>query len=467
MAQSPHSSPQNCSDLRPEPTIFIPALLVIAGISIPSFLFPEAAEKVMQAIYNPFAATFGTMYLWFTGVLVFLCAYFVVSKYGDIKFGEPDEKPEFSLISWIAMIFCSGVAGAVMFWSIVEPLWNLVTPPHYAEPLSTAAYDWSLSHLLLNWGPSAWCTYFITALPIAYMLYIKKRPLLRISSASEIIIGKQADGILGRFVDVFFILGLLFCTAVTMCISLPTVAESLSVVFGIPVTFSLQLKILLVSALIAGTSVYLGLEKGIKRLSDLNIIIALSMVVYGAICGPSARLFDIFTNGLGRMLGNFPTMTFWTDPWTGSGFPQSWTIFYALFWAGYGPFMGLFIARISRGRTVRELIGWGMLGTVAGGYMIHGVFGSYTLWLQHQGILDAAAILQERGGPAAMIAVLSTLPFHKVVLLVYCAFSTIFLATSVDSGCYVVSSTATRRLQPGTDPEERESFVEKNHLVIK
>ncbi len=266
------------------------------------------------------------------------------------------------------------------------------------------------------------------------------------------IIGRQKDGILGRCVDVFFILGLLFCTAVTMCISLPTVEAALAQVFGMTPSFSLQVSILLVSALLAGVTVYLGLKKGIKRLSDLNVVIALGMVVYGALCGPTASLLDIFTNAFGKMLGNFWNMTFWTNPFSEGSFPQSWTIFYALFWAGYGPFMGLFIARISRGRTVREIIGWGMVGTVAGGFMIHGVFGSYTLWAQYHGIIDAVAVLKEQGAPAAMMAVIATLPYSKVVMLVYCAFSTIFLATTVNSGCYVVASTATRRMPTDSDP---------------
>lgn len=120
------------------------------------------------------------------------------------------------------------------------------------------------------------------------------------------------------------------------------------------------------SALLAGVTVYLGLKKGIKRLSDINVVIALAMVAYGALVGPTSSLFDIFTNAVGKMLGNFWSMTFWTNPFSEGSFPRDWTIFYALFWAGYGPFMGLFIARISRGRTVREVIGWGMFGTVAG-----------------------------------------------------------------------------------------------------
>lgn len=440
-------------DLRPEWKIFVPAILVVLLVSLPSILYPKASEQMVAAIYNPFAANFGTLYLWITVGLVMLCAYFAISKYGDIKFGEPDEAPEFSLGSWLAMIFSSGVAGAVMFWAIAEPIYDLISPPQHAAPMSVEAYEWSLAYLLLHWGPNAWCTYFITALPIAYIFHIKRKPFLRISSAAEMIIGKQKDGLLGRCVDVFFILGLMFCTAVTMCISLPTVEAALAQVFGIQPSFGLEIGILVVSALIAGYTVWMGLDKGIKWLSNINIVLALCMVAYAAVCGPSSTLFKIFTNALGKMIGNYWNMTFWTDPFGGSPFPQSWTIFYALFWAGYGPFMGLFIARISRGRTVREIIGWGMLGTVAGGFLIHGVLGSYSLWAQHTGLLDTAAILQAKGGPAAMIAVLNTLPFSKVLLLVYCFVSTIFLATSVNSGCYIVASVATRRMPTGCDPE--------------
>lgn len=129
-----------------------------------------------------------------------------------------------------------------------------------------------------------------------------------------------------------------------MCISLPTVEAALHSLFGLTPSFGVEIAILIVSACIAGCSVWMGLDKGIKRLSDLNVIIALAMVVYGAVCGPTAGLFDIFTNAVGKWLGNYWNMTFWTSPFNESTFPKDWTIFYALFWAGYGPFMGLFIA---------------------------------------------------------------------------------------------------------------------------
>lgn len=202
----------------------------------------------------------------------------------------------------------------------------------------------------------------------------------------------------------------------------------------------------------AGYTVYRGLDKGIKWLSDVNVILALMLAAYCFFCGPTVQLFNIFTNAFGKWLGNYPNMVFWTDPWGGGSFPQDWTIFYALFWAGFGPFMGLFIARISRGRTVREIILWGMTGTVSGGCLMHGIFGSYSLYVQHAGILDAVSILKTEGGAAAMVAVLGTLPFKELVLVAYCLLSTIFLATTVNSGSYVVASTATRRLSPDSEP---------------
>ena len=443
---------ERSANLAPEKSIFWPALLSVLLVSLPMLLWPKASEEVINAIYQPFSLKFGSLYLWFTVGLIVLCLYFCVSRWGDIKFGEPDEKPQYSLMSWIAMVFCSGVAGACMFWAIVEPMWDLLIPPQYAQPMSTEAYDWSLSYLLLHWGPNAWASYFIVALPIAYLFHIRRKPVLRISSAAETILGSQTNGFIGRTCDIFFILGMLFCTAVTMCISLPTVEAALVKVFGIKPGFNVQLYILIVSASIAAWSVWSGLNKGIKVLSNINIAIALAMIGYGALVGPTASLFDIFTNAFGKLLGNYWNMTFWTSPFSDSTFPRDWTIFYALFWAGYGPFMGLFIARISRGRTVREVIAWGLIGTCAGGYLIHGVFGSYTLYAQYHGIVDAVAILKESGGPTAMMAVLDTLPFGKVVMCVYCVFSTIFLATSVDSGCYVVSSVATSKMTIYDDP---------------
>ncbi|NJB66488.1 BCCT family betaine/carnitine transporter [Desulfobaculum xiamenense] len=452
-------TPNGMADLRPDMRILVPAAIVLLVIIGSSVLFPERSQAILSSMYGAFVNATGTWYLWVTFAMICLSAFFAMSKYGDIKFGAPDEKPEFNTYSWLAMMFCSGVAGAVMFWSIVEPLWDLISLPQYAEPMSREAFEWSLAYVMLHWGPVTWPWYVIVALPICYMFHTQKKPVLRISSAAEPFLGKsRVDGWLGKFIEVFFIIGLMFSNAAVMGVSLPIVNHALASTFGFEPSFGMELVILGVSAVIFTTSVCAGLKKGIKILSDVNVLIALSMVAFTFIVGPTTFIVDNFTNAFGKMTGNFFEMLFWTAPFEANSFPKDWTVFYALWMASYGPFMGLFIARISRGRTVREVIMMGIFGGIAGSFLIHGVFGGFTLHQQWTGAVDAVGVLKASGGPAALVAVLNSLPGSVIVLIGYCVFSTIFLATSVDSCAYVISCAATTKLVPGTEPTRGHRF---------
>lgn len=450
---SDHGLTNGKSKLKPEMRILVPATIVILAIAIPSILWPETSQKFFQAVNSAFTANTGALYLWISFIMVCLSVFFAFSRYGDIKFGKPDEKPEFGNFGWIAMMFCTGVAGAVMFWSVVEPLWDLVAPPQYAESMSTEAYEWSLAYVLFHWGPLTWPWYVITSLPICYMFYKLKRPVLRISAAVEPFLGeKRVKGPLGLGLETVFVVGLVFSNAAVMGISIPIVNHAIANTIGLEPGKGMELGVIIVSTAIFCTSLWLGLKKGIQRLSNLNVIIALTMIVFTFVFGPTRFILDTFTNSVGVMLDNYFKMQFWTDPFTSGRFPQDWTVFYALFMASYGPVMGLFIARISRGRTVRQIVSMGILGGMAGAFMIHGVFGSYTLNVQLNGIVDAVSILKESGGPAAMVAVLGSLPLGVVVLVGYSLFSTIFLATSVDSCAFVISTAVTTELHPGEDP---------------
>lgn len=445
-------------DLSPDKKILIPATLVLIGIIACSTLFTEQFEQILKTTYGVFAKSTGTWYLWVTVLMMLLSGYFMFSKYGQIKFGEKDEKPEFNNYSWISMMFCSGVAGAVMFWSIAEPLFNLAYPPQFAEPLSRQSYEWAMSYVLLHWGPVTWPWYVVTALPICYMFYNRKKPVLRISSAAEPVLGEKVNGPIGKGIEIFFIIGLMFSNATVMGVSVPIVNHALAATLNIEPSFTLEMIILAVSAVIFTASVSMGLKKGIKVLSDTNVVIALSMVFFCLVAGPTVFIVDNFTSSFGHMLNNFFGMVFWTDPYTKGSFPQDWTIFYALWMASYGPFMGLFIARISRGRTVRQVIGLGLAGGITGSYLIHAVFGGYTLYAQLNGVVDAVGVLKASGGPAALVAVLQSLPAGSIVLIGYCIFSTIFLATSVDSCAYIISCAATTKLAVGHEPTRGHRF---------
>ena len=447
------------ADLRQDMYILLPTAIALVILVLVCLLYPAGTEKVLASIYGPFAKKTGMLYLWITLGMILLAGFFAVSKFGNIRFGEAGEKPEFSRPAWLALMFCSGVAGAVLFWSIVEPLWNLAVPPQYAEPLSRQAFEWSLTYVLLHWGPVTWPWYVICALPICYMYYRLKKPVLRISTVAEPVLGKKAaDGWAGRILEILFIIGLLLSNTAVMGVSVPIVAQAVAALTGWEATFNMQIWILIVSAAIFTTSVSLGLKAGIKTLSYINAVIAVSMVLYCFVVGPSSKILDSFTFSVGKMMTEFFGMLFWTAPWQTDSFPQDWTIFYALWMASYGPFMGLFIARISRGRNVREIIIMGIVGGIAGSYLIHGIFGSYTLHVVQTGMVDAVGILKEQGGPAALIAVLQTLPLPQLMLVGYVMFSTIFLATSVDSSAYIMACASTRRLTPGDEPTTRSRF---------
>ena len=450
-------------DLRPIWEVVVPASLVIATLCVVIYLYPDMMQELLGQTFSFLSKNFGAGYLWLNLFLAGLSVFFIFSRYGNVKFGTPDEKPAFSDGKWISMMFCAGVAGAVMFWSIAEPLYNLNSPPQGAAPFSVDAYKLSTTYVLFHWGPLTWVWYVICSLPICYMYYKRNKPVLRISAACEEGLGKSVNGPLGTAIDIFFCIGLIASNTAVMGISIPITANALAAVFGIEATINLQLICLVVSSVIFTASVALGLEKGASRLAALNVLIALAVIAFALVVGPTRFIFDNFTNAVGNMLTNYFSMSLATDPHdiseTARHFPQNWTIFYSLWMASYGPFMGLFIARISKGRTIRQIVSMGILFGVIGSWLIHSVFGGYTLNLQLTGVFDAAGHLAEFKNPTqTVVLVLSHLPLKSLVLIAYCAFSTIFLATSLDASASSLAAACTRRLGSDGTPSIAHRF---------
>ena len=450
-------------DLRPIWEVVVPAALVIAALCVVIYMYPARSQELLGATFAFISGNLGSGYLWFNLFLTGLALFFVFSRYGNVKFGAKDEAPAFSDGKWISMMFCAGVAGAVMFWSIAEPLYNLNSPPMNAAPLSLDAFRYATSYVLFHWGAFTWVWYVICALPICYMYYKRGNPALRLSAACKEGLGKCADGPVGTVIDIFFCIGLIASNTAVMGISIPIVANALGAVFGIEPTINVQLICLVVGSLIFTVSVALGLEKGASRLAALNVLIALGVIFYALVVGPTRFIFDNFTNAVGTMMSNYFSMSLATDPHdlseSARHFPQNWTIFYSLWMASYGPFMGLFIARISKGRTIRQIVGLGVVSGIIGSWLIHSVFGGFTLNLQLTGVFDAAGHLAAGKNPTqTVVMVLSYLPMPQIVLLAYCAFSTIFLATSLDASASSLAAACTRRLGADGTPSMAHRF---------
>jgi BCCT family betaine/carnitine transporter len=267
------------------------------------------------------------------------------------------------------------------------------------------------------------------------------------------VLGEHSDGWGGVILDSIVVFGVVGGVGTSLGLAVPLVSKLVSGQFGIEPSLGLDLAILAIWTMIFGGSVWFGLSKGIKILSDINVILAIALLAFTFIVGPKLFMINGWVNSLGQMASNFVTMSTWTDPVSHSTFPKDWTIFYWAWWIAYSPMMGLFVARISRGRTIRELIVaelvWGSLGC----WVFFAVWGGYALDLQVSGQLDVGAILSEGGIPATVQAILGTLPMSGLITMVFVVLCFIFLATTLDSAAYVLASVTTRKLSGYQEPK--------------
>lgn len=440
-------------DDRLDRRVFLPSLAVLTAIVAPMIMFPEAGPAVVNAAFAFATGNFGWLYLLAGISVVAFLVGLAFSKYGNVRLGGPDDAPEFSYFSWIAMIFCGGIGIAIVNWAWVEPIYYLQGPPFGVEPMSAKAAEWALTYGQFHWGITPWAFYCLPAIPIAYSMYVRHQPGVRLSIAARGVLGKHSDGWAGVVLDSVVVFGVVGGVGTSLGLAVPLVSQLVGGQLGIEPSLGLDVAILAIWTVIFGGSVWFGLSKGIRILSDVNVILAIFLLAFTFIAGPKLFIIDGWVNSLGQMASNFITMSMWTDPVSGSTFSQDWTVFYWAWWIAYSPMMGLFVARISRGRTIRELIVaelvWGSLGC----WVFFAVWGGYALNLQTSGALDVAAILSEGGIPATVQAILGTLPMPGLITTIFVILCFIFLATTLDSAAYVLASVTSRKLSGYQEPK--------------
>lgn len=425
---------------------FIGAFLLLMAVTLPLVFFPESG-RVMVGLANDYMTTnFGILYLAMGLGAFFFLIFVAFSKNGHIKLGEEGEEPEFNTFSWAAMLFAAGIGSSILYWSVIEWVYYYQGPPFGLEPESPEAIPWATAYGMFHWGPIAWAIYTLPALPIAYFYYVRKKSVLKVSEAVRPVLGKWVDGPLGKIIDILFIFGLLGGAGTTLALGTPMIAEGVNYLTGIPVNLLTQALIMLLCTIIFAISSASGLKKGIKVLSDLNIWLALFLLAVVLFFGPTRFIVETTFNGVGLILDNFFRMATWAEPFgnlggfTESGFPEAWTVFYWAWWLVYAPFVGLFIARISRGRTIRSMIFGTMIYGTLGCVLFFGIFGNYGLHLQLTGQFDVISFMETNGPAATIIAVVSQLPFSYLMVLVFTVLSIIFLATTFDSSSYILAS---------------------------
>ncbi|WP_394121262.1 BCCT family transporter [Planococcus donghaensis] len=433
-----------------DPLVFWSSLIVIIVATLGLVIFQSSAEPVLNTMLTGITYNLDWAFQFLTFGLFLLLMYLVFGKYGKVKLG--DEAPEFSTFSWGAMLFCAGMGTSIMFWSMMEPMYYFMGPPFGIEPNSSEAAEWAVAYGMFHWGISAWALYALPTVTIAYSFFVKKNHSLKISSACRGALGKHADGFIGKAIDILVIWSLVGGLGTSLGLGVPMVSAVIGEIFGVPQSMMLSIIIIIVWVIIYSASAYMGLYKGIRKLSDWNVYLALGLAIFVLLVGPTLFILSNFSNSFGLMLQNFAFMSFSTDPINQGGFPQTWTVFYWAWFAATAPFIGLFVARISRGRTIRELITHILIWGSVGSWIYFGIFGGYTLNLQLSGALDVIGIMGERGDPAAIVEILKTLPLSFIVLPFFALLGFIFLATSLDSATYILASITTKELTAGQEP---------------
>lgn len=438
--------------LRTDWPMFGLTLAVILVACVPIFGLGTRAESVITGAYDALTQRFGWLYLWYGfGALVFLL-WLAASRYGRVRLGGDDARPEFRTPSWLAMMFCAGIGAGLLYWAVIEWGYYIDKPPYGFAPRSPEAIEWAAAYGLFHWGPTGWAIQCLPGLAIAYAYYQHRVPYLRLSTGCSALLPEGVTGARGRAVDFLYMLSIIGGAGTSLGLSTPMISAAFSEFAGVERSFTQDVAVVAACVAIFGTSAYLGIERGYKRMSDAAMWLALLFLLFVLLAGPTLFILKMATNGIGLVLQNFLRMNTWTDPVRNSGFVENWTVFYWAWWVAYGPFVGLFVTRISRGRRLRDIIlgmlSFGPLG--AGLFML--VLGNYAMHLDLAGLVDVTGLMAKAGEAEAIAAVLGSLPLGQLALLVFLFVAIVLLATTYDAVSYTLASVSTRRLEAGRNP---------------
>lgn len=413
---------------------------------------PDETLNVVNIIFDAVTAVMGVPILWFVFIGLFICLYLAFSKHGRVKLGEGE--PEYSLFSYIAMMMCAALAATAVYYSFVEWSFYYAEPAFGIEPYSQEAAEMSLPYAFFHWGLSVQVIFVLTAVCLAYAFYVRKVPSLRVSAVCESMMPDfKYKKPLGKLIDALTIMSIIGGMGVSLGVGVPLISAGIGKIFGVTVDFRINVIVLIiVGAVFTFTSV-VGIQKGMKTLSDLTMYLMIFLIAFIFIAGPTKFIYKEFTYSIGKMITNYVDMSFFTDPIGNSGFPEANTIFLFALALNYAALMGIFITKISRGRTIREVVLSCLGGISVGTWIMFAVNGGFGLNAELTGeyALSTAESTQE-----GLFELLGTLPGGNMVLPVIFTIVTIgFLATSMDSASFTLAASATAKLDENGNPNPK------------
>ena len=449
------------------PPVFLTAGGLIVLFIVLSLVFPEQAGEVFADTRVAVSDYFDWLFIMGVNLFILFMVYLAISKYGMIRLGGVDGEKEFSDVSWIAMLFSAGMGIGLMFFGVAEPVWHFFDPHLGAEGGTEAAGEVAIAVSLFHWGFHPWAIYALVALGLAFFSYNRGLPLT-FRSVFYPVLGERIYGWPGHVIDIFTVFATLFGLVTSLGLGalqinagLTFLGESVGVFPAVPDSIWVAVGIILVVTGLAVISVYLGLDKGIRRLSNLNLTLMMLLLASVFILGPTLFILGVLPQGIGAYLGNFFELSFFGNSfdapyfegsgWYGPGgdgegdFLVDWTVFYWAWWISWSPFVGMFIARISKGRTIREFVGGVLLIPVIFSFAWFAAMGGTAIHFELQEATAGAISGEvfEVGEDTAMFAMFDLMPGTTILALIAVVLVTTFFVTSSDSGSLVLEHLST------------------------
>lgn len=409
----------------------VAGLFVLWGI-----ISPNQMSTVVNATLKFLIDNFGWSYLLGVMFFVFFVVLLAFSKYGSIKLGKDDDEPEYSTFAWFTMLFSAGMGIGLVFWSIAEPITHYANPP-FGQGKTPDAVETAMRYAFFHWGLHPWAIFVVVGMALAYAQFRKGLPGL-ISSTLYPVLGERINGPWGKAVDILAVWATLFGVATSLGLGALQINSGLEAVFHIPNNNTVTVIIIAVVTVLFITSAVTGIERGILWLSNTNVIIAVLLMIFMLAVGPTRFILNLFTDSLGTYFQNIIRMSFWTDPVKQGGWVGGWTIFYWAWWIAWAPFVGGFIARISKGRTIREFLIGVLVAPTVFSLIFISVFGGAGL---HLALFTKAGIVEavKANVASALFVTLSQYPLGVILSTLAIILIGTFFITSADSATFVVA----------------------------
>lgn len=415
--------------------------LIISGVFVLwGVVAPDNLETITSNIQSFLTSQFGWFYILSVAIFLLFSIYLMFSRYGSIRLGKDGDRPEYNRITWFAMLFSAGMGIGIIFWGAAEPLAHFAAPPK-AEPESIEAAKFALRSSVFHWGLQTWSIYTVIALSVAYFKFRRGAPGL-ISSTFQPLIGDRTKGWIGNLIDIIAVFATIFGVATSLGLGASQISGGLSYISDIKNNFTTQLIIIVIVTILFMLSAWTGLSKGIKYLSNTNIILAILLFALTIILGPTTFIFNTLVSTIGDYLSALPSLTFNTAPFdeNTNGWVQDWTVFYWAWFIAWSPFVGTFIARVSKGRTIREFIFGVLFIPTIFCALWFVVFGGSSLFQELNGVNTG---LTELAKEETLFGLFEGFPYGSVLTIVSILLISTFFITSADSATFVLGMQTT------------------------